>query len=557
MKIVKSFFVFNLLIFFVLNTVVAQKIQPTPYQKRLLELSKKYFEIFYGQKFSMTDEVFFEQIAQGKEVQEFLLAIGIMDYATKHSKAQCEKIFTQMKNEYKQAEKLKNANDLKLEQEVQARKLQLQKESKLRAERDAYEKTSVGLIQKKIKSEFIKWNQKGEFEKEAEYIERLKIKSIKAFEEICITQIENEISKNEHTVRLEIAPYNSESEYFVINCEIKGFHLQGKLNIPISKAQEFKNNFMYFDREISKYDWCFIGNSLCPTMVTLKYEYDNSNYIISLSPENQTEITFSFDVFEIENKYLKGYIFKYSNAKIIKEEIEKEKERLDSIALATYNNRLDSIFNDYNSRLLNNKYNLNKVILSNYDRITRNIDAEFYFDNEASKMKSEFETLNNNFIRIRNNQYGEYGSFFSEEKEFDSFYFKGTDALQTEVERRSIIIFLKANSQIIESIDFQKGKKESFGSALGKRVLNFPQRTNTAERESTKENEERNDILSIINECKNKSYYFEVLDLVIATNKALNKEWIKNGQYFENISEFYDAYLSEDYKKILKEKMRN
>ena len=42
------------------------------------------------------------------------------------------------------------------------------------------------------------------------------------------------------------------------------------------------------------------------------------------------------------------------------------------------------------------------------------------------------------------------------------------------------------------------------------------------------------------------------MDFVIETNNGLNKEWSKNGKFFESKAEFYDAYISSDYKKILK-----
>ncbi|MDR2652536.1 MAG: hypothetical protein LBC68_09535, partial [Prevotellaceae bacterium] len=72
----------------------------------------------------------------------------------------------------------------------------------------------------------------------------------------------------------------------------------------------------------------------------------------------------------------------------------------------------------------------------------------------------------------------------------------------------------------------------------------------------TNKNERRKNILSLIDATKEKSYYPQIMDLIVATNKGLNKEWTKNGKYFENKMEFYDAYLSDDYKQILKDKKK-
>lgn len=95
-------------------------------------------------------------------------------------------------------------------------------------------------------------------------------------------------------------------------------------------------------------------------------------------------------------------------------------------------------------------------------------------------------------------------------------------------------------------MDFQKEKKETIGSAF---VSGY---TGTYT-DYSKINADRKKILSAICDSQTKSYYSQVIDFVIKTNKGLNKEWSKNGQFFESKDEFYNAYLSDDYKKILKE----
>jgi hypothetical protein len=105
-------------------------------------------------------------------------------------------------------------------------------------------------------------------------------------------------------------------------------------------------------------------------------------------------------------------------------------------------------------------------------------------------------------------------------------------------------------------MDFLKEKKESAGYAIGRGLLEIATNSNISAKDYTTENEIRKNILSIITNCQNKPYYNQVIDIVIETNKNLNKEWAKNGQYFENKAEFYTAYLSEDYKKILKDKKK-
>ena len=183
MKNIKTTCLFILLLFICSNVLIAQKTQPTPYQKKQLELSKKWFQVFYGYNMTMGDEAFYEQLAQGKDAQEFLLALGILGYAMNNSKAQVQKVIAQMKYDYAQSEKLKNATDFKLE-----------KERKLLSEQETFRKTDFGGIQYNIKTAFEKWNQKGEFEKEADYEIRMKNQSQIAFDGICLEKIKNRIN---------------------------------------------------------------------------------------------------------------------------------------------------------------------------------------------------------------------------------------------------------------------------------------------------------------------------------------------------------------------------
>lgn len=587
--------VYSIIIVLILNltfiTVYSQNTQPTPYQKKQLELSKKWYQILAGYQMSMTDEAFYEQMTAGKEANDFVLGLAIFNYAATHSKTQCEKVFTQMGNEFKQAEKLKNATDFKLEQEAKAHKLKMEKEKILLAEQEAYQKTDVGNIRRNVQSAFEKWNQKGEFEKEIDYAERLKTQSQKAFEEICIKQIKDKIKNynNEYNFKKELSTYDSENEFFTVSFKINGVEWQNKINIPISQAQNFKTEWSDLDSEINDYDWCFVENSLCPTVITLRNQDNTSKYKFPLSLNNQLDISYSFDNLGIDNPYLSGYIFKYSNAKAIAEQVEKEKQRLDSLELATYNQKLDIIFQNYNQQLLQNPYNTAKRVLTTFDKIGTNLKVSYYesltdirqtkFDEYKDEIEREFKSLNNSFEKelkssnpteyskiyfsqnpekkteadkkyleckcnypsredydfkfitenlyncnCRATEFGKNGKLFASKEEFNSFYEKGEEVYLLESERRATLNYLSVNSILLQSMNFQ---------------------------------EDKNEILTIISESQNKPYYLQVLDFAIETNNGLNKEWTKNGQFFESKTQFYNAYISEDYKNILKYNKKN
>lgn len=282
----------------------------TPYQKKQFELAKKYFQIFYGYQMTMSESVFFEQIAEGKEVRDFLLGLGILSYAMEHSEAQVEYVLAQMEKEYEAAEKLKNETDFRLEKEAKD----------LKAKKD-YKNTDVEAIRKNVKSKFEKWNTKGEFEKESYYIERLKNESQTVFDSICMEQIKARVDTISDSFHSEILLYNSEDEFFPLKFEFNNIEWQCNLNVPIAQAENFKKNFYDINFEIDEYDWVYVGDRLCPTLLTTKYPNSakfqwTPKYKLPVTLSNtQTEITLPFDSLEIVNKYLDGYVFKLSEAK--------------------------------------------------------------------------------------------------------------------------------------------------------------------------------------------------------------------------------------------------
>ena len=627
MKKNKILFMLFIFFFYSFSQALSQNSPQTPYQKKKLELAIKWYKILSGKPVSMLNEVLLNQQLQSDEDQGSLLSLAALDYASKHSKSQCDKVFTQIKTELKQAEKLKTSVDFQREKEAKERKLkfekekkmqveQVAKEKKIQAEKDAFERTDVGSIQYNIKSAFDIWNQKGEFEKEEVYNTRLRTQSQKEFDKICFKQIQNKINSfNKDYWVNEISTYNSEGEFFIVTFKINNVEWKSKINIPITQAQNFKSNWSDLYVKIDYYKWCCIDNNLCPTLITLINNHDeNTKYDFPLSLKNQSEITYSFDNLQIDNQYLKGYIFKYSNSQAIKEQIENEKYRLDSLERSIYNQKLDSIFNHYNRQLLKNPYNISQKLMTDCKKITDKNDYETKFETIVSTIVNNFNELNTNFEKklkstnpkeyfhiyynqnpnikaiadkkyieckclytnridfdikfqygiaghclCQSDEYDKNGYLFKNREEFDSFYVEGDEVYMQEVEKRSKLKnlsvrskkseinnekdevyknednkrsdlnYLSSNSKFIESIDFQNIKNKSVDETIQK-------------------------ILSIIIDSKNKSYYNEILDFVINTNKGLKNEWINKGELFYNKIEFYEAYTSGSYEKLLKEK---
>ena len=618
MKKLRIILLLTMLLIFGFSRTFAQQEHKTAYQQKIVEITQKYFKVLYGYNKELTvyDRMQLEMMTNGEDASRFILGIGMLGYATKHSEAETKRLIEQIKAELKQADKLKTAVDFKREKDAKDKKEREEKEKKLKEEQEAYEKTDVGSLKKNIKENFEKWNQKNEFEKEADYAVRLQNQSQRAFDSICINQIKRKID-NSYYWKKELSIYNSENESFSVTFKINEVEWQNNINVPIAQAQSFKANWSELQFEIDDYDWCFVEKSLSPTVVKLNNNTDKLEYKFLLSLKNQTGINIPFDNFGIDNSFLKGYVFEYSKAKNNSEQIEKEKIRIDSLTLANFNHKLDSIFTNCNQQLLQNPFNTNKKVMSNFPHITTDLRKDYddenisetrqrKFNEYKDEISREFNNLYNSFERelessnpkqfctiyfaqnpdkkteadrkylecrcnypkredfdlrfikrnlydcnCRANDYDKYGDLFSNKIEFDSFYDQGEAILQEEVNIRQF----KKHASLIETLDFKDGVNSTSNGQIGKAILsgltgiNLP--SNEQKQELTKY------YIQKIDSYKDKQYYAKIIDFFVEINKGLTKEWSKNGTYFTDKTEFYNAYISGNYKQILKEKKNN
>lgn len=507
----------------------------TPYEKKVESLTRIFFKDI-GLRPAFIDDAIKSgsnsNIWMLKEVRYAMSSFAYSDYGKLR--------IIQLQQDLNEAEKLKTGKDIEKD------KFEKEKIDTEESERK-YLKSDEVKIKNSINEIFKKWNQKGEFEKEIDYEERLKNKSKESFSKICIVQIKNEIKNNKYGFsehdgnrdywKKELSFYNSEKELFTVKFELNGVEWQNDITISIAKAEGFKENWKDLKFEIDDYNWSFVDNNLCPNLVILKNI--DTKYKFPLSLKNKLDISYSFNDFEINNPYLKDYVFSYSSAKI-----------LDSLELSTYNQKLDSIFNDFNRQLLKNPYNLKQVVMTDYKKVDGENDRENNFDNNMSSIKSKYEQLNNYFLQKFENEFAVSQNLFLTKDEFYSFYSKGGDVYLTEKEKREVLYELEVNKIFVELMDFRNEGKGSAGSSLVRALLDSPNRDKSARDPMLERNQF---ILLSINKTKNKPSYSIVLDFVFEINKNLNKEWSKNGQFFENKEHFYDAYISNEYKEILKE----
>lgn len=134
----------------------------------------------------------------------------------------------------------------------------------------------------------------------------------------------------------------------------------------------------------------------------------------------------------------------------------------------------------------------------------------------------------------RNDSWNQYGNLFSSREEFDNTYNTSEQGFLDDVKLRQS---LKADIQEIASM------------LLGLKSAKFKDGI-------TGKNENIIQILQKVQYHNGKYYYDEVVDMMFAADASMTKEWEKNGSLFSSRNEFYEAYVSGEYKNVLKEKKR-
>lgn len=222
MKIIKNSLL-SIIIFLFFNSSYSQ--QKTVYEKKVGEINLSFLK-----KLGVSQT----QISRAKEmgnIEGMFMGLGIME---KLSTMQGLVLMEQYNNELKKAENLKTEVDFKKDKIKKNKEIALQKAIEQKKILEEYNNSDYSIISKNIKSEFENWTKKGEFEKEADYVNRLQIKSQNVFEEICLKQINEKINNFnvDYNLRKELSTYNSEGEYFMINFKINNVEWQNKINIP-------------------------------------------------------------------------------------------------------------------------------------------------------------------------------------------------------------------------------------------------------------------------------------------------------------------------------------
>jgi len=535
----------------------------TPYEQKIEDLQVKYLH-----KIGLPQSDINEFLWYDIEKQEEMFSFIIIAFADAFSKSE----FKNMLKEFEDAEKLKNDLDFQKEKEKE------------------FLNSDYGKMFLSIKNEFQNWMKKEEFEKDLSYQNRLKAQSKKMFEKICISNIKDEVSgyNVNSDLKKNLSSYDTERGAFDIYFEMNDLKWESQLKINIEKAPVFKKNWSFYDAYANIYDWCLVDNILLPKKIIIHYK--NEQYELIMPLDNQKEITLKFDDFDLSNPNLTGYIFNYSDARLIHQRL-----------CSQYKDSITIVLNSYNRKLLANPYNVSKQKISRYKSFNCEGDLEVNYKSCVDSIQKEYEKLNmsvelelkkqdpqkycNTYYIINSAQksisdslyiecrcdfqdrldfdttyinkkiesckcrsklynYKYTKDLFSSKSEFDSYYNKGPLIVEKEI----VIRYFNYISPEITKLKFKNALKKKSG--LGKNILN--EVTGIEVPEKTKKEETTIYYINQIDKYKHKPYYDEVISIVIENNNKCNKYWGKHGVYFNNKSDFYNAYISGEYRKHLR-----
>ena len=582
----------KIILLFIAIVISSVAFSQTAYQTKCAQIFKKYWNLFCP-GYPMSN---FEMNMIGVyENAKNYLKIGALDYAMKTGK-NIETLFSQMEKEYAEARKLMTPRE--------------QADYRVEEER----KSNFGKQKWDAVLEFIKWGTKGEYETTAQYEDRLNNEAATVFDEKIYNHIREFMIGNPWT--FEFGKYNADKQelYVKFYDKIKenswGHYLE---NCPPDYAERLKDNCSSYG------DFPFYnnGNFTLNLQCGLTFSYDISNlqtdgedfipdvfafetksekWILKNEPEGSGNVVVKYDDLKLQefgfvifDKYLKGHIFDYSKVAIDVEErnrvivdslnlcIELEISRIDKVLAKNEYNilhyTLDSAYKQLFERYSrhSSSYIATEETLSKYskyivdDDLTNGETIESVYQTKVKYIEEAYQIAEAKIKNYYTTTYNKYKDLFQSEDEFVSFYFKGEATLSTEINRR--IDELKAKKQAEEELRQVKNEldrnrrsivevnfQKDLSNVSLSNALSIAQGGQATDYSSA--NQYRHQLIDWVREKKDKPYYDYIVNFLIDNNIGLNKEYTKNGSYFSSKREFYESFISGNYKDILKSKKR-
>lgn len=337
MKIIKTSLL-TIILFLFFNFSYCQ--QKTVYEKKVEELSLQLFKNFGVSQ---------NQINKAKGMGEIESLFMVGDIMHKMNTMEGLVLLERYNKEIKKAEILKTEIDFKKDKAKKSKenalKLAIEQEKNRKKLLEEYNNSDYSKISKNIKFEFEKWLTKNEFEKQENFLKRVKENSQRSFDSICNSILLKAIAhtKEYNNLTLEVGEYNADKEFFKIKIKIFNSQVDETLNVKLTDAKEFKENYdnnSTFREAIvisnSLNQWCFNNNELTPTVFDInihnKNLYDN-NYLKDFSKDisnkliNRKPLVFNTNELNIKNENFYELNFDFN----VYNEVLKKKNEIENI----------------------------------------------------------------------------------------------------------------------------------------------------------------------------------------------------------------------------------
>jgi len=217
----------------------------------------------------------------------------------------------------------------------------------------------------------------------------------------------------------------------------------------------------------------------------------------------------------------------------------------------SYYSQGEDVFND----IVNNRNNL-------YNDFEK---KETWFVDFSDYLKCTQRGSVDEEINVRREVYTDDKNYFTGPKEFIKFYVQGEVALSAEINKRQEEYnkckmpdgggnLFKDMSEFL-TFYLQGDYTKEYAVRRFKYRLNDFASLNLKDAKDSKK-EDVKQFLVYLAECKaiSNDAYPPMIEMLVNKNSKMIKEWDENGEFFVNEVEFYEAYITDDYKTILKNK---
>ena len=551
-----------LLCMFAIVACISLFAQQTAYEKKVEEICIKYYclgKYGYNGGLDMSDAL--SMSMYGAEAAALL---SLSNYAIQVDAVQGEKWIKSFKKE------LENATSLMTEADFYK----------------IYLSSQYGRLMNQVKESWGEKYTKDEFETQAQFEARVKKDATKDYDRICTTVL----VRLNSTLSIQFIPKKYDADRAAYNIEIvetfqitPGKEESNKYEtwIPMesSLARVYKGDLIDSESIISV-DWVTVGNDIHAQNVSY-YGVRGSKMEYKANLANADLLVFPYDKLKDTYPIIPGYIWKSTDLKDYYSE---------------YNNQVISMVDEYNKKIAKNKYFVStrsdyywfednqyslpiddkydeealindmekakRFMAKDYADLLKTMEKECReyaplqyieaYKSEHPEFNAAFETLSEDYkcYEYRREQlaffvidnktpsvekcYSKYIYLFNSDKEFEQFYAEVEDFIG-EVARREQLF---QQYELINK-NLPKDGSLSFKGALDGKSPEIVEYVN---------------LLSSLKIVE--LWYNTTLETIFSSDAKMVKEYSKVADKFENKAEFFDAYVSSDYKTILKNKKK-